>query len=57
MMNGTRDRGRQSRTWGDDIKEWTNTSGNGIAKRVAENRVGWRGLLWLQTFGSPNSTG
>ena len=45
LVKRKRDRGRERKTWGDDVKEWTNTSSIGIAKRVAETRVGWRGLV------------
>lgn len=42
-IEGVRDRGRQRRTWGDDVKEWSRTTTMGEAKRMAENRDEWRG--------------
>ncbi|KAG1712200.1 putative ATP-dependent RNA helicase DDX49 [Nymphon striatum] len=40
-IEGVRDKGRQRRTWGDDVKEWTRTTTIGEAKRIAENREEW----------------
>ena len=34
QVNGKRDRGRQRITWGNDVKEWTNTRSIRTAKRV-----------------------
>ena len=34
MIKGKRDRGRQRRTWGDDVKEWSGCQSIGSAKRI-----------------------
>ncbi|KAG1707003.1 Tectonin beta-propeller repeat-containing protein 2 [Nymphon striatum] len=44
-IEGVRDRGRQRRTWGDDVKEWSRTTSIGDAKRTAESRENWRGIV------------
>ncbi|KAG1672345.1 Casein kinase II subunit beta [Nymphon striatum] len=40
-----RDRGRQRRTWGDDVKGWSRTTSIGDAKRTAESRENWRRIV------------
>ncbi|KAG1702338.1 Zinc finger matrin-type protein 2 [Nymphon striatum] len=47
-IEGVRDKGRQRRTWGDDVKEWTRTTTIGEAKRIAENKEEWR-ISWSKT--------
>ncbi|KAG1705459.1 Ubiquitin carboxyl-terminal hydrolase 42 [Nymphon striatum] len=42
LVEGKRDRGRQRRVWGDDLKEWTKSKNLGEVKRKAENKVVWR---------------
>ena len=42
FIEGKRDRGRQHRTWGNDIKEWTKSEDLGVAKRRSEDRDSWR---------------
>ncbi|KAG1687293.1 LINE-1 reverse transcriptase [Nymphon striatum] len=42
LVEGKRDRGRQRRVWGDDLKEWTRSKNLGEVKRKAENKVEWR---------------
>ncbi|KAG1682988.1 Myelin transcription factor 1-like protein [Nymphon striatum] len=44
-IEGVRDRGRQRRTWGDDVKEWSRKTSIGDAKRTAESRENWRGIV------------
>ncbi|KAG1714924.1 NKAP family protein [Nymphon striatum] len=44
-IEGVRDRGRQRRTWGDDVKEWSQTTSIGDAKRTAESRENWRRIV------------
>ncbi|KAG1711240.1 Protein RMD5 A [Nymphon striatum] len=44
-IEGVWDRGRQRRTWGDDVKEWSRTTSIGDAKRTAESRENWRGIV------------
>ena len=38
FIDEKRDKGRQRRTWGDDIKEWTKSENLGMAKRRSEDR-------------------
>ncbi|KAG1670496.1 hypothetical protein GQR58_016855 [Nymphon striatum] len=40
-IEGKRDRGRQRRVWGDDVKEWSRSASFGQAKRTAEKRERW----------------
>ncbi|KAG1673931.1 Coiled-coil domain-containing protein 149 [Nymphon striatum] len=47
-IEGVRDRGRQRRTWGDDVKEWSRTTSIGDAKRTAESRENWLGISFTQ---------
>ncbi|KAG1657352.1 Ectonucleoside triphosphate diphosphohydrolase 4 [Nymphon striatum] len=42
LVEGKRDRGRQRRVWGDDLKEWIRSKNLGEVKRKAENKVEWR---------------
>ncbi|KAG1712172.1 Eukaryotic translation initiation factor 4 gamma 3 [Nymphon striatum] len=42
LVEGKRDRGRQRKVWGDDLKEWTKSKNLGEVKRKAENKVVWR---------------
>ncbi|KAG1653599.1 hypothetical protein GQR58_025468 [Nymphon striatum] len=44
-IEGVRNRGRQRRTRGDDVKEWSRTTSIGDAKRTAESRENWRGIV------------
>ncbi|KAI5742443.1 hypothetical protein M8J77_007236 [Diaphorina citri] len=44
-IEGKRDRGRQRRTWMDDIKEWTNIPTYGAIKRLAQDRAKWREMI------------
>ena len=37
-IEGKKGRGRPRRTWGDDIKEWSNCRTMGMAKRLSENK-------------------
>ncbi|KAG1654737.1 hypothetical protein GQR58_024829 [Nymphon striatum] len=39
LVEGKRDRGRQRRVWGDDLKEWTRSKNLGEVKRKAENKL------------------
>ena len=45
FIDGQRSKGRQRRTWGDDIKEWTGSKNIGYATRFAENRYAWRVIV------------
>ena len=45
MVDGKRDRGRQRRTLGDDVKEWSGCESIGRAKRYSEDRDGWRVMV------------
>lgn len=45
LVEGKRDRGRQRRVWGDDLKEWTKSTSIGQVKRQAEDRVVWREMV------------
>ena len=38
FIDEKRDKGRQYRTWGDDIKEWIKSKNLGMAKRRSEDR-------------------
>ena len=50
FIDGKRDKGRQRRTWGDDIKEWTKSENLGTAKRRSEDRDCWKIMVHnLQT--------
>ena len=40
-IHGKRDKGRQSRTWVDDLKDWTGIKNVGTLIRTAEGRVKW----------------
>ncbi len=42
LIEGKRDRGRQRRTWSDDLKEWLNINRFVDIKRKAEERSVWR---------------
>ncbi|KAG1652520.1 hypothetical protein GQR58_026245 [Nymphon striatum] len=42
LVEGKRDRGRQRKVWGDDLKEWTKSKNLGEVKRKVENKVVWR---------------
>ena len=43
-VKGARRRGRQKKSWEDNIKEWTGM-GFGNSMRAAEDREGWEGIL------------
>ena len=45
MIEGKRDRGRQRRTWGDDVKEWSGCQSIGSAKRMSEDKRRWRVMV------------
>ena len=45
MIEGKRDRERQSRTWGDDVKEWSGCQSIGSAKRMSEDKRRWRVMV------------
>ena len=50
FIDGKRDIGRQRRTWGDDIKEWTKSENLRTAKRISEDRDCWKIMVHnLQT--------
>ena len=44
-IDGKRDRGRQRRTWGDDVKKWSGCESIGRAKRYYEDRDSWRVMV------------
>ena len=43
-VKGARRRGRQKKTWEDNIKEWTGM-GFGDSLRAAEDGEGWKGIV------------
>ena len=43
--NGKRDKGRQRRTWIDDLKDWTGIKNFGALKRTVEDRVKWKFMV------------
>ena len=43
-VKGARRRGRQTKTWEDNIKEWMGM-GFGDSLRAAEDREGWKGIV------------
>ena len=45
FINGRRDKIRQRKTCGDDIKIWTKCSNLGEVKKRAQDKVCWRGLV------------
>ena len=45
MIEGKRDRGRQRRTWGDDVKEWSGCQSIGSAKIMSEDNRRWRVMV------------
>ena len=45
MTDGKRDRGRQRRAWGDDVKEWSGYESIRRAKRHSEDRDSWRVMV------------
>ncbi|KAG1653793.1 Blastula protease 10 [Nymphon striatum] len=45
LVEGKKDRGRQRRVWGDDLKEWSKSTSIGQVKRQAENRDVWRKMV------------
>ena len=45
MIDGKRDRGRQRRTWGHDVKEWIRCESIGRARRYSEERDSWRVMV------------
>ena len=47
-VEGKRSRGRQRKTWMDDIKEWMGESNYGLVKRRMEDKPGYR--RWSSTF-------
>ncbi|KAG1699299.1 putative phosphoenolpyruvate synthase [Nymphon striatum] len=56
LVEGKRDRGRQRRVWGDDLKEWTRSKNLGEVKRKAENKVEWRIMVHGLRFEDVNLT-
>ncbi|KAG1683622.1 hypothetical protein GQR58_009842 [Nymphon striatum] len=50
-IEGKRDRGRQRRVWGDDVKEWSRSASFGQAKRTAEKRERWCQILSIENCG------
>ena len=44
-IEGTRDHGRQRRTWADDVKEWSKYKSFGKTKRKMEDCVMWRNMI------------
>ena len=44
-IHGKRDRGRQRRTWIDDLKDWTGIKNFGALKRTAEDRMKWKFMV------------
>ena len=44
LEKGARRRGRQKKTWEDNIKEWTRME-FGDSLRAAEDREGWKGII------------
>ena len=47
-VKGTRRRGRQKKSWEDNIKEWTGM-GFGDSLRAAEDREGWKGIVAISS--------
>ncbi|KAG1695917.1 UDP-glucose:glycoprotein glucosyltransferase 1 [Nymphon striatum] len=45
LVEGKKDRGRQRRVWGDDLKEWSKSTSIGQMKRQAENRDVWKKMV------------
>ncbi|KAG1701730.1 F-box/LRR-repeat protein 2 [Nymphon striatum] len=45
LVEGKKDRGRQRRVWGDDLKEWSKSTSIGQVKRQAENRDVWKKMV------------
>ena len=45
MIEEKRDRGRQGRTWGDDVKEWSGCQSIGSAKRMYGDKRRWRVMV------------
>ena len=45
VIEGKCDRGRRRRTWGLDLKEWSNSQNLGEVKRKAEDRQVWRNMV------------
>ena len=43
-MKGARRRGRQKKSWEDNIKEWTGME-FGDSLRAAKDREGWKGIV------------
>ena len=46
-MKGKRKRGRQKKSWEDNIKEWTGMD-FASSTRAAENRTKWKGIVALR---------
>ncbi|KAG1667441.1 putative uncharacterized transposon-derived protein F52C9.6 [Nymphon striatum] len=44
-IDGKRDRGKQRRTWSDDVKNWSRTGNLGKAKRKAEDKSLWHSIV------------
>ena len=47
MIGGKRDRGRQRRTWGDDVKEWSGWQSIGGVNRMSEDKKKWRVMVMV----------
>ncbi|KAG1651251.1 Photoreceptor-specific nuclear receptor [Nymphon striatum] len=54
LVEGKRDRGRQRKVWGDDLKEWTKSKNLGEVKRKAEHKVVWRIMVHDRRFDRTN---
>ncbi|KAG1661666.1 putative uncharacterized transposon-derived protein F52C9.6 [Nymphon striatum] len=44
-IDGKRDRGKQRKTWSDDVKNWSRTGNLGNAKRKAEDKSLWHSIV------------
>ena len=52
-MKGKRKKGRQKKSWGDNIKEWTGME-FASSPRAAENRTRWKGIVLISS-GAPTT--
>ena len=44
-IEGKKGRGRPRRRWGDDIKEWSNCTTMGMARRLSEDKPSWQNMV------------
>ena len=56
-VKGARRRGRQKKTWEDNIKEWTGMGFGDSPRRAAEDREGWKGIVATSSIcGAPTTS-